>query len=294
VRDAVEKIGKDGSIETVDEGVIDKRLMLVTEEFVGALSVMERPGNTLSPVLRDAWGTVRLQTLTKNSPTKATGSHISIIAHTTDEELRARLTRIEMANGFANRFIFARVRRSKLLPYGGHLDEQVLTQLGEDVTRALEKARTLGRLTMSDSARIRWERVYPVLSGEQPGLLGAVLGRAEAQVIRLAVIYAALDDSTAIGAPHLEAALAVWEFSETSATQIFGDLVGDAVADAVKDALTGASPNGLTRTEISALFQRHVNSSRLSTALDLLWRLGRARPDLVLSGRHKVETWFAS
>ena len=67
VRDAVEKIGKDGSIETVDQGVTDKRLMLVTEEFVGALSVMERPGNTLSPVLRDAWGTVRLQTLTKNS-----------------------------------------------------------------------------------------------------------------------------------------------------------------------------------------------------------------------------------
>ena len=132
---------------------------------------------------------------------------------------------------------------------------------------------------MSDGARMRWERVYPVLSGERPGLLGAVLGRAEAQVIRLAVIYAALDNSTAIDAPHLEAALAVWEFSETSATQIFGDLVGDAVADAVKDALTGASPNGLTRTEISALFQRHVNSSRISTALDLLRRLGRARPD---------------
>ena len=104
VRDAVEKVGKDGTVETVDEGVADKRLMLVTEEFVSALSVMERAGNTLSPVLRDAWGTARFQTLTKNSPTKATDSHISIIAHTTDDELRARLTRIEMANGFANRF----------------------------------------------------------------------------------------------------------------------------------------------------------------------------------------------
>ena len=99
VRDAVEKVGKDGTVERVDEGVADKRLMLVTEEFVSALSVMERAGNTLSPVLRDAWGTARLQTLTKNSPTKATGSHISIIAHTTDDELRARLTRIEMGTG---------------------------------------------------------------------------------------------------------------------------------------------------------------------------------------------------
>jgi hypothetical protein len=294
VRDAVQKVAKDLAVETVDEGVTDKRLMLITEEFVGALSVMERPGNTLSPVLRDAWGTARLQTLTKNSPTKATGSHISIIAHTTDEELRARLTRIEMANGFANRFMFAKVRRSKLLPHGGHLDEQALAQLGNAVAVALENAKTIGRLTMSGDARTEWERVYPVLSGERPGLLGAVLGRAEAQVIRLAVIYSALDNSTVIDTPHLEAALAVWDFCEASATQIFGDLVGDAVADTIMDALKAARPNGLTRTEISALFQRHVNSSRISTALDLLRRLGRARRDAVLSGRHKVETWFAA
>jgi hypothetical protein len=293
VRDTVEKVGKDGNIETIDAGVADKRLMLVTEEFVGALSVMERPGNTLSPVLRDAWGTTRLQTLTKNSPTKATDSHISIIAHTTDEELRARLTRIEMANGFANRFFFGKVRRSKLLPHGGHLDDQALDHLGTEVATALGKARTLGRLTMTPRAKAEWEAVYPTLSAERPGLLGAILGRAEAQVIRLAVIYAALDNSSNIDVPHLEAALAVWDFSEESARQIFGDLVGDNTADTIQDALRAASPAGMTRTEISALFQRHATSSQISSALDLLRRLGRARPRLTLSGRHKIETWFA-
>jgi hypothetical protein len=293
VRDAVEKVGKDGTVETVDEGVADKRLMLVTEEFVSALSVMERAGNTLSPVLRDAWGTARLQTLTKNSPTKATGSHISIIAHTTDDELRARLTRIEMGNGFANRFLLAKVRRSKLLPHGGHLDDQALEPLGKEIAAALEKARTLGRLTMTPETTAEWGAVYCALSAERPGLLGAILGRAEAQVIRLAVIYAALDNKTQIDTPHLEAALAVWDFCGESATQIFGDLVGDDIADAIQDALRAASPNGMTRTEISALFSRHATSSRISTALDLLRRLGRARAGLTLSGRHKVETWFA-
>ena len=150
------------------EGGADKRLMLVTEEFVSALSVMERAGNTLSPVLRDAWGTARLQTLTKNSPTKATGSHISIIAHTTDDELRARLTRIEMGNGFANRFLFAKVRRSKLLPHGGHLDDQALEPLGKEIAAALEKARTLGRLTMTPEATAEWEAVYRALSPSAP------------------------------------------------------------------------------------------------------------------------------
>jgi hypothetical protein len=288
VRDPIYKDG-----EAIDPGVPDKRLMLVAEEFVGALSVMERAGNTLSPVLRDAWGTARLQTLTKNSPLKATGSHISIIGHVTDEELRARLTRTEMANGFANRFLFAKVKRSKLLPHGGHLDDKALDQLGKDVAAALEKAKTLGRLTMTPEAAAEWEAVYPDLSAERPGLLGAILGRAEAQAIRLAVIYAALDNSTYIDVPHIEAALAVWDFCEESATQIFGDLVGDSTADAILSALKAAGTNGMTRTDISALFQRHATSSRISLALDLLRRLRRAEPRVVLSARHKVETWFA-
>ena len=287
VRDPIYKDG-----EVIDPGVPDKRLMLVTEEFVGALSVMERAGNTLSPVLRDAWGTARLQTLTKNFPLKATGSHISIIGHVTDEELRARLTRTEMANGFANRFLFMKVRRSKELPHGGNLDPAVLHALGERIGTALKQARMLGRLTMSPDAAYAWEAAYSALSGERPGLLGAILGRAEAQALRLAVIYAALDNATQISVMHLEAALGVWAFCEDSAAQIFGDLVGDNVADAILDALKIAT-NGMSRTEISALFFRNASSSRISIALDLLRRLGRARSGVVPTQGRDKERWYA-
>jgi hypothetical protein len=243
---------------------------------------MERAGNTLSPVLRDAWGTARLQTLTKNSPTKATGSHISIIAHTTDDELRARLTRIEMGNGFANRFLFAKVRRSKLLPHGGHLDDQALEPLGKEIAAALEKARTLGRLTMTPETTAEWEAVYRALSAERPGLLGAILGRAEAQVIRLAVIYAALDNKTQIDTPiwrrHSRSGISARRARRRSS----GILL--ATTPLTRSRMPqAASPNGMTRTEISALFSRHATSSRISTALDLLRRLGRARAGLMPS-----------
>ena len=237
VRDPIATLGKDGMTEQVDAGVTDKRLMLVTEEFAGALRVMERAGNTLSPVLRDAWGTSKLQTLTKNSPIKATDSHISIIGHVTDAELRAVLTKVEMANGFANRFLFARVRRSKLLPHGGHLDFATLQELGEQVAERLRQARTLGRVTMTDVAAEAWEKNYALLSGDRPGLLGAILGRAEAQVIRIALLYALLDNKTQIDLLHLRAALAVWGFCEDSTTQIWGDMIGDDVADTILTAL---------------------------------------------------------
>src|SRR5262245_27144332 len=276
VRDPISTLGKDGMTEQVDAGVTDKRLMLVTEEFAGALRVMERAGNTLSPVLRDAWGTSELQTLLKNSTIKATDSYIYIVGHVTDDELRAVLTKVEMANGFANRFLFARVKRSKLLPHGGHLDFATLQELGEQVAERLTQARTLGRITMTEAAAEAWEKNYAVLSGDRPGLLGAILGRAEAQVIRIALIYALLDNTDRIDLPHLRGALAVWGFCEDSTTQIWGDMIGDDVTDAILGALKTAGLAGMGRTEMSNLFSRHVPSARITMVLETLQRAGKA------------------
>jgi hypothetical protein len=275
VRDAVEKVGKDGELQEIDPGVSDKRVMLVVEEFAGALHVMERPGNTLSSVLRDAWGTARLQTLTKNSPTKATDSHVSMIGHITDQELRAFLNRTEMANGFANRIIFARVKRSKLLPHGGHLDERDWDELAQILNERLAQARRIGRVTMSEPAAKAWEQTYPDLSADRPGLLGAIRGRAEAQVIRLALIFALADAKPQIELAHLGAAFAVWSYCEDSAAQIWGDIIGDDVADAILGALKVAGREGSSRTELSKLFSRHQSSGRISTALALLDRMNK-------------------
>jgi Protein of unknown function (DUF3987) len=289
VRDPISKLGKDGVIEEVDSGATDKRLMLVTEEFAGALRVMERAGNTLSPVLRDAWGTSRLQTLTKNSPLKATDSHISIIGHVTDDELRAVLTKVEMANGFANRFLFSRVRRSKLLAHGGHLDFQTLQDLGERIAVKLKQAQSLGRVTMTDAAAEAWEQNYGLLSGDRPGLLGSILGRAEAQVIRLALIYALLDNETQIDLPHLGAALAIWAFCEDSATQIWGDMIGDDIADTILTALRGAGSAGMPRTGMWSLFSRHAPAARITMALDTLSRAGKV--ERMPGGGHGEQRW---
>ena len=89
VRDRVERRkgkGEREEIEVLDEGVSDKRLLVTETEFSGALKVMMWDGNTLSPVLRDAWdGKPVLGTLTKASPTRATNAHVSVIGHSTPE-----------------------------------------------------------------------------------------------------------------------------------------------------------------------------------------------------------------
>jgi hypothetical protein len=284
---------KEGREEVVDVGVKDKRLMVVEPEFASALAVMERAGNTLSSHIRRAWDGDKLSTITKNSPLCATGAHISIVGHITIDELRARLTRTEAANGFANRFQFPLVRRSKELPFGGSLNHSVTLKFGERLREKIASAQTIGRVEMKEAARAQWATVYSKLSAAQPGLLGAVVARGEAQVVRLALIYALLDGSGQIDVPHLEAALAVWEYCESSAAFVFGDLLGDPVADEIARALQRAGPQGMTRTAIRDLFGRNRSGDRISAALALLATRGRARMETRRTSGHPVEAWVA-
>lgn len=274
-----------------DPGVVDKRLLVVETEFSSPLQTARRDGNTLSPVVRDAWDRGDLRTLTKNSPTRATGAHISILGHITATELRRRLTETEIANGFANRFLYVCVRRARLLPHGGNLDEQDLEKLVDPLRKAIDRAREAGQLLFDPNARQLWEAVYPQLSQGQPGLHGSVTARAEAQTIRLALIYALLDRAPAISQAHLEAALAIWEYCDQSARHIFGDSLGDHVADEILRALQ--EQGELSRTQIRDHFSRHQPTERISTALTTLHQLGLATPRRATSGGRPAENWIA-
>jgi Protein of unknown function (DUF3987) len=289
---------KEGCEEIVDPGVTDKRLLIVEPELAGALSAMERHGNTLSPIIRKAWDDGRLATITKSSPLKATGAHISIIGHITIEELRARLSRTDTANGFANRFLFALSKRWQLLPHGGDLDDAVLDRLGQRLKQVVERASKVGRVMMTPAAKQAWSTVYPELTAPQRGLLGAVIARGEAQTIRLALIYALLDcendQPCRIDLPHLKAALAVWQYCESSAAHIFGDTLGDPAADEIRRALKMAGDGGMTRTAIRDLFGRHLNGGRIGAALALLALRGWARMEPRETGGRPVEVWHST
>jgi hypothetical protein len=188
-----------------DDGEQDRRLLVVESEFAVPLKRMQREANTLSAILRDAWDHGNLATLVKNNPLRATGAHVSVIGHITEEELRRYLTETERANGFANRFIFLYVDRSKLLPDGASVPEEVLAPLIQELRDAVTFSRQPREVRRDDEAREVWREVYPALSEGEPGLVGALTSRAEAQVLRMSLLYALLDKSTTIRVPHLRA-----------------------------------------------------------------------------------------
>lgn len=277
---------------TVDEGVEEKRLLAEEPEFAQVLKLMSRETNILSTVIRQAWDSGILRTLTKGSPGRATGAHISMIGHVTQDELRKYLTETEQANGFGNRFLWLSVRRSKSLPEGGHLTEDDTRDLVQRLERAVNHARTVTEMNRSEKARRLWFDVYGELSEGKSGLLGALTGRAEAQTVRLSLIYALMDRSVVIRRKHLQAALALWAYVEASARFIFGEAIGDPLADQILQALR-RSAVGLARTEISSLFQRHRASPDIARALGVLLRHGRAVYRQEPTDGRPEERWFA-
>jgi hypothetical protein len=281
--------------ETVidDPGVSDKRLLIQEPEFAQVLKVMQREGNTLSPLIRQAWDRGNLRTLTKNNPAKSTRAHISIVGHVTREEVRRYLAETEMANGFGNRFLWVAVRRSKSLPFGGgRVDYGSL--LGP-LRRAARFAKGCNELTRNKLADLHWKRAYEALSEGRPGLLGAMLGRAEAQVMRLAVLYALLDRSRQINHRHLCAALELWGYCERSARFIFGDSLGNHEIDRLLAAIRAAA-GGLTRSQIySDVFRRNTSKEVIRSLLGQLLELDlvRRETDPHHGPGQPVERWFA-
>ena len=186
------------------------------------------------------------------------------------------LTATELANGFANRFLLVAVDRSKLLPFGSALNADQLAQVRDAVRLGLRFAGAHRALALGPAARERWIEIYPRLSAGQPGLGGAATARAEAHVVRLALIYALLDCSDTIDLEHLEAGLAVWQYSAGSASWIFGDSLGDPTADEIWSAAK-ERPGGLTRTEVSDMFSRNKKRREIERALSVLEDAGRLR-----------------
>jgi hypothetical protein len=292
VRDSRAAENADGKLDIVDPGVRDKRLLAIETEFGQVLRNLKRESNTLSAILRMGWDNGNLSTLTK-SPLSATNAHISIIAHITEPELHRYFDQVDLFNGFANRFLWVLVKRSKFLPEGGRrLD---LQRLGLHLNETLTRARQLGELDRADETRELWAGAYPRLTECRPGLGGIVTSRAEAQVLRLAVLYAALDGIAIVMPEHLQAALAIWDYCEESARIIFGcEERLDTFTGSILSKLESAGESGLTRTGIRDALGRNAPGVKIVGALAKLRELGRARFEKQNTGGKKpAERWFA-
>jgi hypothetical protein len=294
IRDLPDKLAaKEDEGAADDQGVGGKRLFLREGELSRMFTAMARPGSTLSQTVRNGWDGLDLEVLTKHEPMRATDPHISIAGDITADELCRFLGRLQLVNGFANRFLFVLTMRSKHLPEGGRLTEAELNELTAELSKALEAASKIGRVERDPEANKLWAEMYSELSADRPGLLGAATSRAAAQVLRLSLIYALLDGSSLVRPVHLRAAREVWRYCEDSARFLLGNAL-DPFVDRLLTAIREAGKSGLTGTQIRDLFGRHARMNDRNRALAQLQAAGLVvKLRVKTTGRPKI-VWIAT
>jgi hypothetical protein len=275
--------------QVIDQhGVTDKRLLIIESEFSSVFAMIAREGNVLSQMIREAWDSGNLRRLTKINPLRATNAHISIIGHITPEELLKRMAEVEAFNGFANRILWLCVRRSKFLPNGGGVLD--LAPLIARLIDVVQFATTVGQVTRDAAASAMWDPLYRRLGSRRlGGALAAVTNRAEAQVLRLSMIYALLDMKAVIEPKHIEAALAVWQYAEDSARYIFGNSTGDSLADRLL-AIIREKP--VTMKDIHNLTGNNLPAGKLHAALNKLVRLKLIRRAQEKTAGRPADRWY--
>ena len=260
--DTKTKIGEE---VVTDPGIKDKRLFVLDEEFSSALISSKREGNTLSTILRSIWDSGNLEPLTKNNRIKSTNAHIGICSHITLHELHQKLDEVQVFSGFANRFLWVCARRQCEVPFPEPMPDKELLKFQQELFYLVKKAQAFKEIKFSEEAKEKWDDVYHELSGDHSGLIGAVIDRAEAQVIRLSIIYTLLDGRDTICVDHLESALTVWKYCEDSAKFIFSGREINPFSNKIFELLRFEGEK--TVTEIYEHFNRHITKKQLEQAI---------------------------
>ncbi len=280
VRDPSDEKDDEGYPE--DCGVNDKRIIVIEEEMAAMLAAMKRTGNTLSAVIRKLFDDGNVDPLTKNNHIKTSGAHVCMVCHITRFELSDMLEQKELFNGFANRYTWWCARRQRLEANPLPMDDDLVKAIASKLQKAIDYGKRAGEIKFSDDAKVAWEKLYRVISIDEPGLVGVVTSRAEAQVVRLALTYSLLDSSKTINMVHLEAALAAWQYCKDSATFIFGSN-SSAMAEQKRRILQALSSGPKSITELREALSNHISGDVLGSHLDDFQAAGVAT-------QHKVKT----
>ncbi len=151
-------------------------------------------------------------------------------------------------------------------------------------------------MVRDEAAKAQWRELYTQLRDgavpglpEREGMAREACSRSHVMVLRIALIFAALDGSDVIRPEHQMAALAVWEYCERCAAYLFSDVMRTSVANTILDALW--SRGRLTRNDIVNLFNRHTPKGTIQAGLDELVAAGKALSTHEKTAGRPVEYW---
>jgi hypothetical protein len=185
-------------------------------------------------------------------------------------------------------------RRQRLLPEGGDPDPLAGTGLERLLAATLHQARTTGQVRLDPDARELWHHAYRQLATQaQDGIVAQITARAEAHIIRLALLYTLTDGKRQIHAPHLHAALALHDYAARSAAWALTGATGQPLAEQIHTVLR-QHPGGLTRSQISQALNHNQPAGQIDHALHALGAAARVTATQIPTGGRPAQLWTAT
>jgi hypothetical protein len=161
----------EGLVHAIEQNGSDGRMLIVEGELARLITAAARDGSTLSPLIRDAFDSNRLQVANKNSPVETSVAYVGIVANVTAPELMGLLQggrSVEAVNGFGNRFLYIAARRAHLIPDTA-IPQRVIDSATHTLRDAVKSARRIEEMHFNPAASALWAEWYYGLSRHECG-----------------------------------------------------------------------------------------------------------------------------
>jgi phage/plasmid primase-like uncharacterized protein len=284
----------DNPDDSNDLGIQDKRLLVIESEFANVLAQCKRSNSILSSSIRNLFDGKTLAPLTKTNRISATNPHVVIIGHITKFELNSISSFLEASNGFLNRFLICAIERDHLVPLPKPTSNTYIQELAQEIIDIINFIETTVNqhggeieIIFSEEAEACWVSIYPTMTEDRPGYIGALMARTEVYARMLSMIFCLLDKKTTIEVKHLKAALSWMAYIEESIEYIFGDAEAQKKQDENKNISTRIlshlkAKKEMTKTEINNALGGHIDSKIINEALrhllDMNYVVNRTEP----------------
>jgi Bifunctional DNA primase/polymerase, N-terminal/Protein of unknown function (DUF3987) len=251
-------------------------------EIANILIIASREGNVMSGNLRKAWDGDRVESRSRaKGKSSAHGYNVAFMGGVTPSELEKRLTADDIANGWANRFLWFHSERRP----GGFdptrdatLDTGLLSYLRDCITFARSLSghaliKPLHTMRLSPSALSRMEALATSLDTPPVGVIGALRQRMPQHVVRLAMVAALFDQTPEVDDVHVAFGEVMAQYAVESLRPVFGLRLDDPVARMIYSVLRQV-PDGWMNTSDLRRAVGGKDYSRVMSALDVLIRSG--------------------
>jgi Bifunctional DNA primase/polymerase, N-terminal len=259
------------SPEALSAALPDKRLLIIEEEFVNVLKVSRREGNTLSGILRSLWDSQTLQLIVRNDPLIATDPFGSIVAHITASELRESKIKNDVSNGVLNRFLFIESKYSQLLPLGGALPDELMSDIRICLRGIVDFGKGVGQMDFTKSGANYWETIYKESFSNDEGDISDLTARNIPILRRLACTLALFDSRGVVDVSHIVAAKTITDYSAATCLRFLEGGEPESREALGKRKLLSAlalSSEGLTRDQmLKDVFKKNWHACEITSFL---------------------------